>query len=233
MLLKSETMDAAGIKNAMQKTRAGNIKNSYKLGDQLSVIELQDTGKNNLLKLQKQWNAKEDVIYSSPILLDETGKEIGGFTNQILVRLKSTDDYPLLTESIVTYNIQSIEISAFDNRTYILTLDRDTVKNTMQIAGELYETGLFEYAEPNLIHFIEPLTNDPYFPHQWGLNNTGQNIFFFSNDSISFYGIQGMDIRAVKAWEITTGSPNIKMAILDNGVDTLHPDLANNLLHGF
>ncbi len=63
---------------------------------------------------------------------------------------------------------------------------------------------------------------DPYFPKQWHLCNTGQTG-----------GTPGADIRAPEAWEITTGDPNIVIAVLDCGVDTKHPDLINNLVAGY
>jgi hypothetical protein len=140
----------------------------------------------------------------------------------VLIRLKSIQDYPLLVNSIATYNIQSVNLCDFDERTYLLTIDKSSNKDAMQIANELYETEMFEYAEPNLIHFIKFETNDTYFPDQWALNNTGQ-----------YGGTAGIDIKANQAWTITTGSPDVRIAILDLGVDLTHPDLETNLLTGF
>jgi subtilisin family serine protease len=140
----------------------------------------------------------------------------------VLIRLKSIQDYPLLVNSIATYNIQSVNLCDFDERTYQLTIDKSSNKNAMQIANELYETEMFEYAEPNLIHFIKFETNDTHFPDQWALNNTGQ-----------YGGTVGIDIKANQAWTITTGSPDVRIAILDLGVDLTHPDLQANLLTGF
>ena len=64
--------------------------------------------------------------------------------------------------------------------------------------------------------------NDEYFPRQWHLHNTGQSG-----------GTAGADIRAPEAWEITTGDPNIVVAVIDTGVDSTHPDLVNNLVQGY
>jgi hypothetical protein len=63
--------------------------------------------------------------------------------------------------------------------------------------------------------------NDLLFPLQWHLYNTGQNG-----------GTPGVDINAVKAWEITTGDPNIIVAVVGEGMDLNHPDLVNNLVQG-
>jgi subtilisin family serine protease len=64
--------------------------------------------------------------------------------------------------------------------------------------------------------------DDEYFPMQWHLYNTGQSG-----------GTPGADIRAPEAWEITTGDPNIIVAVVDSGVDTNHPDLINNIVPGY
>ena len=66
-----------------------------------------------------------------------------------------------------------------------------------------------------------PFPNDEYFRKQWHLHNTGQSG-----------GTPGADIRAPEAWEITTGDPNIVIAVIDSGVESKHPDLINNLAPG-
>jgi alpha-tubulin suppressor-like RCC1 family protein len=66
------------------------------------------------------------------------------------------------------------------------------------------------------------LPNDQYFPNQWHLLNTGQSG-----------GTPGADIRAPEAWEITTGDPNIVVAVIDIGVDSKHPDLISSLVPGY
>ncbi len=69
--------------------------------------------------------------------------------------------------------------------------------------------------------------NDEYFSEQWYLHNTGQ---------ICLYGTGGTpnaDINAPEAWEITTGDPNIIVAVPDTGVDSNHPDLVANPVRGY
>ncbi|NOX53028.1 MAG: S8 family serine peptidase, partial [Planctomycetes bacterium] len=79
---------------------------------------------------------------------------------------------------------------------------------------------------PNVAYFgfdaliIGPqaVPNDPRFQHLYGLENTGQTG-----------GTSDADIDAPEAWEITTGSRDIVVAIIDSGVDYTHPDLAANI----
>ncbi len=74
------------------------------------------------------------------------------------------------------------------------------------------------YAEPDYIVHIVGAPNDPDFPAQWSLQNTGQNG-----------GTAGADIHAVQAWSLTTGSPNVVVGVIDTGVDYNHQDLSANI----
>src|SRR5690242_10689219 len=78
------------------------------------------------------------------------------------------------------------------------------------------------YAEPNHVITIDSVPNDPAFNNTWGLNNTGQTI----NGSS---GTPDADIDAPEAWNVTTGSPNVTVAVIDTGVDWSHPDLSSQI----
>ncbi|HWR83248.1 MAG TPA: S8 family serine peptidase, partial [Candidatus Deferrimicrobium sp.] len=79
-----------------------------------------------------------------------------------------------------------------------------------------------EYAEPNYIHQLTAIPNDTQFTSLWGLHNTGQNV----NGSA---GAADVDIDAPEAWDLTTGSSNVIIAIIDSGIAYDHPDLAANM----
>jgi subtilisin family serine protease len=59
------------------------------------------------------------------------------------------------------------------------------------------------------------ISNDTWSPRQWALQNVGQTG-----------GNPGADISASEAWGITRGDPSIIVAVIDEGVDTHHEDLA-------
>lgn len=75
-----------------------------------------------------------------------------------------------------------------------------------------------EYIEPNYEIHLDAVPNDPRFPELYGMRNTGQTG-----------GTPGADIKATNAWDVFTGDPNIKIGIIDTGVDYNHPDLAANV----
>ncbi len=76
------------------------------------------------------------------------------------------------------------------------------------------------YAEPDYQLSLELTPNDPRYTDGslWGLNNFGQSG-----------GLPDADIDAPEAWDITTGSSSIVVAVIDTGVDYNHPDLLANI----
>ena len=80
------------------------------------------------------------------------------------------------------------------------------------------ENSTVAYAEPNFLLQNQRVASDPRFNELWGLNNTGQNG-----------GLDDADIDAPEAWDITTGSDEVVIAVIDTGVDYNHEDLAANI----
>jgi hypothetical protein len=78
------------------------------------------------------------------------------------------------------------------------------------------------YAEPDYVLEASGVPNDPSFGLQWGLQNTGQSVGGTS-------GTAGSDEGVVPAWNVSTGSSSIVVAVTDTGVDYNHPDLAGNM----
>jgi len=88
--------------------------------------------------------------------------------------------------------------------------------------AKLQQDPRVRYAEPNFVIKASALPNDPSFGNDWGLNNTGQTI----NGAP---GTPDADIDAPEAWNVTTGSPNVTVAVIDTGVDWTHPDLSSQI----
>ena len=86
------------------------------------------------------------------------------------------------------------------------------------------------YAEPDYVVHTSDIPDDPDLDLLWGLHNTGQTIegpsFLYPGPDP---GTAGADIRAVEAWDIWTGDPDFRIAVIDTGVNYLHPDLRDNI----
>lgn len=85
------------------------------------------------------------------------------------------------------------------------------------IAGFKTATGVTD-AQPNFIYRVQATPNDPRFSELVGLKNTGQ-----------IGGIPGSDIDAEPAWNISTGSSTVVIAVIDLGVNYNHEDLNGNM----
>jgi subtilisin family serine protease len=80
-----------------------------------------------------------------------------------------------------------------------------------------------EHAEPNYIVYADIAPpGDTHFNRLWALNNTGQNVNGTN-------GTGDADIDALEAWDVTTGTSDVVVAVIDSGVDVNHPDLAANI----
>src|SRR2546423_1858645 len=110
-------------------------------------------------------------------------------------------------------------------------------ENTLAAIAALNARGDVRYAEPDYVRHIERTPNESEFTNMWGLKNVGQFIQvnypspgLCDTPPCTFSGgTPGADISAPQAWDITTGSRNIAVGIIDTGVDINHPDLAANI----
>jgi len=93
-------------------------------------------------------------------------------------------------------------------------------QDVLSVVASLKELPNVEFVEPNYIYHLDSTTslpslnippNDEYYNKQWGLDT----------------------IHAEQAWQITTGDPNVKIAILDSGIDMNHPDLSAKIMGGY
>lgn len=132
---------------------------------------------------------------------------------QILVQFKpeatEADQAQILSQYNLTFVRQLLNL---DTRLFSLEAGRE-----QSIVDALNDHPLVEYAEPDYIfHAMDvdapTLTpNDPMYGQQWGLAK----------------------INAPAAWDFTTGSSNVTIAVIDGGVELTHPDLSAKLTTGY
>ncbi len=108
--------------------------------------------------------------------------------------------------------------------TIVLSVPQD---QESQVLSALAQNPKVEYSELDYIAQALDFPQDSapsdssFAVSQWGLENTGQSIQ-------GHPGKVNADVNAQAAWQTTVGT-GIKIAILDSGVDSAHPDLSSKL----
>lgn len=205
---------------------AEKIKSIYTLEDTLKVISddafyikvvnLIDTDNEKnieLLKSDIQNNIDKNVIVL-PAYKNSRGNELI-MTNYLNIRLKTDKDIDKLYSVAEKYNLEVVRKSELMPLWYTLSITPKTQASTLEVANAIFETGLFVSSFADFSYDGRECISDPNFSQQWGLqNNTYQNI----------------DISACSAWRYSTGK-GIKIAIVDQGIEKTHSDLASNIYH--
>lgn len=168
----------------------------------------------------------KDIAYARPFLLSSSRKLVS-YATEFVVKLKNEAAYPAFLSLLQKYACTLEKKYPFANNIYLVSASAFTKYDALQTANLFFETGLFEYTEPDfkIYNILNDAPNDALYNLQWAHNNTG------STDQHS--GKPGADMAIDSAWTITMGDPDITIAVIDSGVDTAHADLKGNLLQGF
>ncbi|MFO7789975.1 MAG: S8 family serine peptidase [Bacteroidales bacterium] len=144
-------------------------------------------------------------------------------TNEVIIKPFNKTIDESIENVLIKYNASFYEKDKYGVYFYKVI----NAKNAFDLSAELFEKGFVEYAEPVFTTEYK-LDGDPYYDEQYYLNNTGQMI----DDEP---GTIDMDIDAPEAWEITKGSNEIRVAVIDDGVDLnpVHEDMEGNVLDGY
>jgi subtilisin family serine protease len=149
---------------------------------------------------------------------------LSGISKNLIVRYKSN----ITPEQIKQFN-SSLGINSFEMISNELKLTEIKV-NTLGEFSALKE----KFNKSNLIEYVDGDSKLSIFPYK--VYNVDSD---FSTKAVvgarpndSFFGLQWNvgNIDADKAWTLTTGSHDVKVAVIDSGVDPDHPDLKDNLL---
>jgi subtilisin family serine protease len=139
--------------------------------------------------------------------------------NEIIVRFADKTDNAKISV-LKTNKGMNLRRKLFLAKSEVFQVDKD--RNISDVIKELSKDPNVVYAQPNYIYYIDAVAVDPEFSKLWGLHNMGQNI----NGSI---GVADKDIDAPEAWDISMGSSEVVVAVIDEGIDINHPDIAANI----
>ncbi len=185
---------------------------------------------------------RKDVCYAAPLYCLD--REIVGILPEVVVRLRSVESEKDLRVLCADSGWILRRRIMFSEREYLLEIRGCDSESVFRAAQKLNEETFVEWAVVNTVSQSSHRSfsvntgipvhvrintqsetegpNDPYFPMQWHLQNTGQSG-----------GTPGADIDVLRAWAVTTGDPNVIVAVQDMGVTLDHPDLVGNLVEGY
>ncbi|MBF0196909.1 MAG: S8 family serine peptidase [Planctomycetes bacterium] len=216
------------IKALLSEQDTDNIFQNDKIVLEDLLIEKNTSSDSNIATRRKIVQAD----YKYPFILIEESYEIKTKTDMTAKFLQRKS---MVADHIMIDNNKGISSAEFENQlksagweirkrmgksnVYLIKtkgdLSLDGVKNAL---ASLSEEHTNTEIEPDYIQYAIGEPNDTRFEDLWGMNNTGQN----SNKT-------GADIEALGAWEVTTGSKNIIVGVVDSGIAHNHPDLRRNM----
>ncbi|MBS1550976.1 MAG: S8 family serine peptidase [Bacteroidetes bacterium] len=244
IILNKETFSELSVRE--------NFRSILKTGDKLTKItnkiylltfklpETQDEILNRIKLVMDQTS----IVKSSAKVYYGTSKKVTMLlSDRINLRLRNSRDKEKLF-SLNILNNCSVAGNSKDERNFTIKTNDNITSDILDLADKYFNSGLFEYSEPDFIYpegcLMLSVPNDQYFNSQWALTNTGQllstgSAFSMYGDASTVNGIPGSDMNVPAAWDFTTGSENIKIGVIDSGIDSLHPDLqkAGHLLPGY
>lgn len=173
-------------------------------------------------------------------LLNSRNRIILGLKKDIqktVVDLNELEELNFLFQENTVLEVKQLNISSsigLNGNPLVIIFESEV--NIDSLIKKLQQTNLFDYVEPDYISYgsgikhdeyinlsenFTPLAttpNDQFFFRQWGLNN---NATFSLSPSVF-----DADVDMIEAWDITTGSATIVMAVIDSGIKMDHPEFS-------
>ncbi|MTI22300.1 T9SS type A sorting domain-containing protein [Fulvivirga sp. RKSG066] len=231
LVASSEVSDSSALRSLVNK---GAIVEKFDVNDVTKTLKSvgQSTEGTKYwaeIKLQQKLSEKEysaylkelkafgAITHASPYFSNANEDKIG-LSEYFYVKLRNEKDFGRLSKLAVDLRAEVVGQNKFMPLWYTLKTNNDSKLNALEMANRFYESKMFEHSEPDLmVDDLEYDPNDPLFTDQWGLENTSQ-----------YGGTAGIDINALDAWEISKGSRDVIVAVLDHGFEMNHPDLQGN-----
>ena len=105
--------------------------------------------------LNKRFNPElykiDGIVYHSPFYIVGDATEAYGVSNLFYVKLKSRDDFGKLEELAKEYKVEILGDNKLLPLWFTLLCDKESAGDAIDMANAFYESGLFEYAEPDIM----------------------------------------------------------------------------------
>ena len=129
-------------------------------------------------------------------------------TGEILIKFKSESDSDTLTQVLGDAGGSHLR-TLRRSRTQVWQVPEGQEED---LAKQLNNREDLLFAEPNYIYRILAMPDDPLFDEQWAHKEA---------------------IGSLSAWDVSTGSTDVIIAVVDSGIDADHPDLSGKIVDGY
>ena len=147
-------------------------------------------------------------------------------TGQVIVKFKPGTPESQVVSTIEKHGCTLVRQFGLLEQVYVVDVDKTRQQTDMESANGLAGESNVVYSHASLLqkykkHAVGTI-DDPLYPYQWHLHNTGQVPG----------AVPGADIKAPEAWDITMGEGAI-VGVIDDCVQKDHEDLRDNYLTGY
>ena len=165
------------------------------------------------------------TVSPSPMAGPTVSKAIAGFVpGQVIVVFRKTVSEERIKEINRSQSTTILKVIP-NPKIYLLKLSGGV--SPLEAARTYREIPDVLASDPNFLVHAANDPNDPFFPQQWYFKNTTDSSQ--GNHPLNL-GFVDADIDAPEGWALSKGAPNIKIAILDSGIDDGHIDLAGKIV---
>ncbi|MFM2216931.1 MAG: Calcium-dependent protease precursor [Planctomycetota bacterium] len=188
------------------------FKEDFGLGGRARVYQFQEPLTTDVLASIEQIPG---VSFTAPVYVSATTGSEMALLDEFIVKLHSgvsASDFFATLPDVASYRPLEGTTDQFVGR-----YENFTGRKALDRTNLLSEHSLVDWVEPNFYQNWERYftPNDPRFVNQWHLNNTGVSG-----------GLADADVDMPEAWDINQGgSSSIVIAVIDDGVQSAHPDL--------
>lgn len=156
-----------------------------------------------------------------PLVVREVGSGlIRAAYREIIVRFNASTSEQTRNNLLTKYGFQVRKVNSFVPEQVIVYDPNNQHRNEglVDIANDWSETDDVVFATPNFVSQFVRAVPPSIRSEEWHLHNLGA-------DSQT----AGEDVDALSAWEITTGTSSIVVAVLDDGVEVDHSNLVSRI----
>ncbi len=214
--IKELTNEKISIKNTLN-----SIEDNFFL-----IVEIKPNYRDSssIIQLRNIFESVPFLDYISPI--KQFGSHYVSHLPECIIKVKPGVSLNYIVKKTKDLGLEYLNEDKSIENCFIFSMNKSTISYD-SIKSKINNWEHVEWINRN--SFFSLLTNDEpddtYWEWQWALHNIGS-----IKQSL---GTPGADLDVLKAWEISRGNPNIKIAVFDSGVDTQHAELSHCLLTGY